>query len=940
MKKYVLHFPCQKVFWQGFRIVVLAFLVGVLPIAQGQAQNPTWIDDPTFTVTAGQGQVGVSTSTTPSEQRPLVGKVFMLPDEKILVGGSFNSFSNGVAIGRIARLNSNGINDATFNAGGVGFTTGTNFVNDIVRQSDGKIIAIGNLFTYNNIGNINNVIRVSTDGIRDQTFAAPVLNGGNTTEINAVYALALQTVGNETKVIVGGGFRRDATQTETVIGRIVRLNANGTRDNTFVTGTGFATGNSVFNNAYVYALAIQVDGVNEKIIVGGDFTSYNNTVARKIVRLNTNGSLDATFNVGTAFADTDKVYVIKLQTSGKILIGGSFTTFNGTSANHIIRLNADGTRDNSFNIGTGFNNPVRDIQLQGDQIWVGGDFTAFNGSPINRLIRLNNDGTRDNTFSMGTGFDGRVRTIAVQSDGKIIVGGDFATFNGVVKNGIVRLASLPVITTTGTLTPFSTCAGTPSASQTYTVSGSNLSANITINAPTGFEISSNGTTFSNTLTLNATNGTVANTTITVRLAANASGSPSGNITHTSGTATQNVAVSGAVNPIPTITLGTVPSVTTTATSVGIPYTAVTGSPNQYSITAGANALAGFVPVNNQALTASPISLSLPATKNAGTYNFNLTVRNSTTGCISAVVPFSVVVGATASAFTITFSNTLTPFNSCAGSASNVQTYTLSVTNMTEELAVTPPAGFQISDDGVDYFTRITFTPPPSGAGSATIRVRLAANATGSPSGNITHTNGTVTQNVAVSGTVNPIPTITLGAIPSINTRSTSFTIPYTATTGSPNQFSLTAGANALPGFVPINKQPLTASPITVNIPQNTVAGNYNFNLVVHNSVTGCESAVIPFTLNNVMSAVDEEFSNSILAYPNPTSNRLIVQFPKNAKIEVIKLLNSLGQEVKSLSKQEIQEQLQLDLSEYASGVYYLHVIEQKRVAVKRINLSK
>lgn len=151
---------------------------------------------------------------------------------------------------------------------------------------------------------------------------------------------------------------------------------------------------------------------------------------------------------------------------------------------------------------------------------------------------------------------------------------------------------------------------------------------------------------------------------------------------------------------------------------------------------------------------------------------------------------------------------------------------------------------------------------------------------------------------------------------------------------------MTAGANALPGFVPINKQPLTASPITVNIPQNTVAGNYNFNLVVHNSVTGCESAVIPFTLNNVMSAVDEEFSNSILAYPNPTSNRLTVQFPKSAKIEVIKLLNPLGQEVKSLSKQEIQEQLQLDLSEYASGVYYLHVIEQKRVAVKRINLSK
>jgi hypothetical protein len=65
-----------------------------------------------------------------------------------------------------------------------------------------------------------------------------------------------------------------------------------------------------------------------------------------------------------------------------------------------------------------------------------------------------------------------------------------------------------------------------------------------------------------------------------------------------------------------------------------------------------------------------------------------------------------------------------------------------------------------------------------------------------------------------------------------------------------------------------------------------------------------------------------------------------VQFPKSAKIETIRLLNPLGQEVMSLSKQEIQEQLQVDLSSFASGIYYLHVIEQKRVAVKRINLTK
>ncbi|MCU0390757.1 MAG: T9SS type A sorting domain-containing protein, partial [Thermoflexibacter sp.] len=716
---------------------------------------------------------------------------------------------------------------------------------------------------------------------------------------------------------------------------------NGIVDNTFVS-TGVISGNNRLNNATVNEVVLQADG---KIIIAGDFTSYNGTNARKITRANPNGSIDNTFNIGSGFGETDEVRVVTLQSDGKLLVGGNLSNYNGTAINHIVRLNPNGSIDNTFNIGTGFNNPIRDIKLQADgKILVGGDFTSYNNSPINRLVRLNVDGTRDATFSIGTGFSHEVYTIAIQPDGKAVVGGLFTTVNGVVRNGIVRLGGAPVaptITTTGTLTAFSTCAGTPSTTHTYTVSGSNLSANISITAPAGFEISSNGTSFSNTLTLNAMNGAVANTTITVRLAANASGAPSGNITHTSGTVTQNLAVSGTVNPAPTITLGAIPSVTTAATSVGIPYTATSGSPNQYSISTGANALAGFVAVNNQALTASPINLSLPATKTAGTYNFNLTVRNSTTGCVSAVVPFSVVVGAAVANPTITITGTLNPLTACAGVSFVSQSYTVAANNLTESLRITAPNGIELSSDGGgSYANPLTISAVNGTIATTTITVRLAANASGSPSGNITHTSGTVTQNLAVSGTVNPIPTITLGMIESINTRSTSFSIPYTATTGSPNQYSLTAGTNPLPGFTPITNQTLPASPIVVFVPQNSVAGNYNFNLTVRNSTTGCVSAVIPFTLNNVMSAVDEEFSNSILAYPNPTSNKITVQLPKNAKIEAIKLLNPLGQEVANLSKQEIQEQLQLDLSSYASGVYYLHVIEQKRVAVKRINLTK
>ena len=101
------------------------------------------------------------------------------------------------------------------------------------------------------------------------------------------------------------------------------------------------------------------------------------------------------------------------------------------------------------------------------------------------------------------------------------------------------------------LSGFTTTAGTASASQSYTLSGSDLSpasGNITVTAPTGFEVSTNNTTFSGSVNVAYSSGTLASTTIFVRIAASAgAGSPSGNVTNAGGGAsTQNVAVSGSV----------------------------------------------------------------------------------------------------------------------------------------------------------------------------------------------------------------------------------------------------------------------------------------------------------------------------------------------------------------------------------------------------------
>jgi uncharacterized delta-60 repeat protein len=213
----------------------------------------------------------------------------------------------------------------------------------------------------------------------------------------------------------------------TLRNNIALLNADGTLDNSFNPGSGT-------NNA-VSTSAIQVDG---KIIISGHFTSFNGTPRNHIARLNTDGSLDATFYSGTGTNGT--VYTTTLQNDGKTIIGGDFTSFDGIPRNYIARLNADGTLDTTFNPGTGANNQVITTAIQSDgKIIIGGDFTSFDGTPRNYIARLNANGTLDATFNPGTGANDYVMTTALQSDGNIITGGYFTSFDGTQRNYIARL---------------------------------------------------------------------------------------------------------------------------------------------------------------------------------------------------------------------------------------------------------------------------------------------------------------------------------------------------------------------------------------------------------------------------------------------------------------------------------------------------------------------
>ena len=332
-------------------------------------------------------------------------------DGKIIAAGLFYNVNGTANSLGIARLNTNGVVDSGFDPG-----SSVDFgISSVAVQPDGKII-LGGGFTMYQSASRNGITRINSSGSRDDTF-----NPG--TGVNDIInSVAPQPDG---KALIAGAF---TFYNGTGRNGIARVNTNGTLDVTFNPGTGidFAA-QSVF---------VQPDG---KILLAGGFTTYNGTGRRGVARINTNGTLDATFNPGTVSVD-NLVRVALAQPEGKVIIGGDFATFNNVSRNRIARLNADGTLDTTFNPGTGANGSVLNLAIQPNgKILIGGSFTTMNSASLPHIARLLANGAVDTNFNPGTGANGDVQALALQNDGKVVLGGTFTTFNGQTD---VRLARL------------------------------------------------------------------------------------------------------------------------------------------------------------------------------------------------------------------------------------------------------------------------------------------------------------------------------------------------------------------------------------------------------------------------------------------------------------------------------------------------------------------
>jgi len=225
------------------------------------------------------------------------------------------------------------------------------------------------------------------------------------------------------KVIIVGDF---TTVNGVAYKGIARLNADGSVDTTFATGTGA--------NGMVYCVARQADG---KYLIGGDFTTFNGNTRRHLTRLNADGSLDSTFYAysSTTYYPYYGVRNVAVQADGKIFISGC-GFLNGTSlaTKSVARLLADGTRDTTFNCTISTLNPMEEFL-----ILPSGKYLVHAGDE-NILYRINNNGTVDNTFTYNnTTLALDMHSLQNVADNKIFLNSSYTSPTGITRLNMHRI---------------------------------------------------------------------------------------------------------------------------------------------------------------------------------------------------------------------------------------------------------------------------------------------------------------------------------------------------------------------------------------------------------------------------------------------------------------------------------------------------------------------
>lgn len=372
-------------------------------------------------------------------------------DGKLLIAGAFTAAGHSVR-NRIARLNADGALDSTFRP-----NPGPNAaVNDIALQPDGSLLIAGNFLAVDGEPRTR-IARLRADGTLDDRFPpnstsgrdVPASAGAN----SSVLALAVQQDG---KVLMVGSFNEVDGEPRS---GIARLNTDGSFDADLKIGPqmvilGWQGGGSA--SGTVLATTIQPDG---KYLVGGRFDEGHGVPRKGIARFNADGTLDLGFDPGAGAryplgsdGDFFAVESVVLQSDEKILVGGAFTSFDDLPRPGFVRLASDGSVDPDFALP--MLHPETSVSLipkvthiatqpDGNLLIAGPIRTEANGGR-RKILRLRPDGSLDPgfgpyDFSAVIPWASHVNALALQRDGKVLLGIEAGDSSGIHLRELIRL---------------------------------------------------------------------------------------------------------------------------------------------------------------------------------------------------------------------------------------------------------------------------------------------------------------------------------------------------------------------------------------------------------------------------------------------------------------------------------------------------------------------
>jgi uncharacterized delta-60 repeat protein len=388
--------------------------------------------------------------------------IIPVPGNKYMIGGDFSDYDNAAIAGgvnRLARINEDGTLDRTFTYGN--FTGPSGPIYPIVYLPAEQQYLVGGYFTgYDQVSHVYSIAKVGVNGGVDQrsvlrpsgaSTPASALEGGFRGTVSSLF------VQSDNKIIAVGGFRHyvrpnydlttvelglDSLHLDSIpVQNIARLHPDGTLDSSYhydlVNHQGKVTVNGSINRSHLLA--------DDKLLIAGNFTTYGGQNITRIARLNIDGTLDLSFNPGAGPDQVISDFVV--LPDGKILCAGNFSKFNGIKASGLVRLNADGSVDPTFNAGDGADGYINRLSLlPGGNIAAAGSFRKFAGITRNNFVVLTADGAVHRTYNTNGGitFSGNAglgqvwKVLPMTGKNALLMVGTFSQFDYRQANRIVR----------------------------------------------------------------------------------------------------------------------------------------------------------------------------------------------------------------------------------------------------------------------------------------------------------------------------------------------------------------------------------------------------------------------------------------------------------------------------------------------------------------------